>query len=156
LNVHCSIGDNYRAGTSNKDTFLPDQTTRSLAQQTNACLVEAVKRDGQAFVQHLDGIIFALREELDSPGGLISKTAPAIERSPYRMDVAVDGSGIESPGWFRTNFQARSEQNDDSMVVSRLCALDWIIVVYDSVVPDPLKGDVSFHDNVPYARLLSM
>lgn len=140
----CSIGDSYRSSGSNKDSFLPDQTTRSLAEQTNACLTEAVQRDGLVFVQHLDGFIFALREELDSPGGLSSRTAPAVERSSYRMDVAPDGSGIESPGWFRTGFQARGGQHDDSMVMSRLCALEWVTVLYESVVPDVLKADVSY------------
>ena len=53
-----------------KDSFLLDQTTHALAEQTNACLQDAVRRDGKAYVQHLDSFIVALREELDSPGGL--------------------------------------------------------------------------------------
>lgn len=64
-----------------KDAFLPDQTTQSLAEQTNTCLQEAVRRDGQVFVEYLDGFIVALREELATPGGLSSKNPPAIERS---------------------------------------------------------------------------
>ena len=71
-----SIGDDYQPkskGTTAggapplKDSFLPDQTTRALAEQTNATLQAAVRRDGPAFVSYLDGFIMALREELDSP-----------------------------------------------------------------------------------------
>jgi hypothetical protein len=29
------------------------------------------------------------------------------------------------------------------MIMSRLCALNWVIVLYDYVVPVPLKADVS-------------
>lgn len=137
-----SIGDNFQTNNSAKDTFLPDQTTRDLAEKTNLCLQDAVRRDGPAYVQHLDGFIVALREELDSPGGLSAKNPPAIERTPYRMDVAQDGSGIESGGWFRASNDTK-ERSDDSMIMSRLCALDWIIVLYESVVPDQLKADVS-------------
>ena len=165
-----SIGDTYDpsgAGSSNhpshhnhniKNSFLPDQTTRALAEQTNASLQEAVRRDGSSFVQHLDGFIIALREELDSPGGLLGKNAPAVERSPYRADVNLDGSGIESAGWFRGSYSNASENakdgrpgNDDmgnntnnssTMVTqSRLCALHWVIVLYQYVVPDLLKAD---------------
>ena len=60
----------------------------------------------------------------------------------FRMDVANDGTGIETAGWFRS-----SRDNDaidvESMIMSRLCALHWVIVLYESVVPDPLKADVS-------------
>ena len=168
-----SIGDTYDpsgggggANSSNpshhhhniKNSFLPDQTTRELAEKTNASLQEAVRKDGASFVQHLDGFIIALREELDSPGGLLGKNAPAIERTPYRMDVNHDGSGIESPGWFRGNYnnnsgaetaKERVGNNDDSsnnnnstmVTQSRLCALHWVIVLYQYVVPDLLKAD---------------
>jgi hypothetical protein len=69
-----SVGDTFA-----NDSFLPDQTTRALAEQTNACLQASVRRDGPAFVRHLDGFIVALREELDSPGGFIARNTPAIE-----------------------------------------------------------------------------
>lgn len=92
-------------------------------------------------MQHLDSFIVALREELDSPGGLNGKNAPAIERKPYRIDVKQDGTGIESQGWFRAS-QETKEADVDSMVMSRLCALHWIIVLFEHVVPDMLKADV--------------
>jgi hypothetical protein len=95
-------------------------------------------------VQHLDGFIVALREELDSPGGLSARNAPAVERTPYRMDVAQDGTGIESRGWFRASNDTK-DRSDDSMIMSRLCALHWVIVLYESVVPDALKADVSLY-----------
>jgi hypothetical protein len=95
-------------------------------------------------VQHLDGFIVALREELDSPGGLSARNAPAVERTPYRMDVAQDGTGIESRGWFRASNDTK-DRSDDSMIMSRLCALHWVIVLYESVVPDVLKADVSLY-----------
>jgi hypothetical protein len=62
------------------------------------------------------------------------------------MDVLPDGTGIETAGWFRSsqdNTVKESRQSDDSIVMSRLCALHWVIVLYESVVPDPLKADVS-------------
>lgn len=79
-----SIGDNFVASSSSttKDTFLPDQTTRSLAEQTNEYLQNVVRRDGSAFVEHLDGFIVALREELQTPGGFSHKKPPAVERTP--------------------------------------------------------------------------
>jgi hypothetical protein len=79
-----SVGDNFLSASSAtaKDSFLPDQTTRSLAEQTNFFLQEAVKRDGQAYVEHLYGFIVALREEMATPGGFASKNPPAIERMP--------------------------------------------------------------------------
>ena len=82
--VLLSVGDNFVSTNSatSKDAFLPDQTTRSLAEQTNACLQDAVRRDGPAFVEFLDGFIVALREELASPGGFGSKNSPAVERTP--------------------------------------------------------------------------
>eukprot|EP00977_Amphora_coffeiformis_P008551 scaffold1936_cov154-Amphora_coffeaeformis.AAC.1 len=143
--VLLSIGDSYDGKVtglgSNKDSFLPDQTTRSLAEQTNSCLQASVRRDGEAYVQHLDGFINALREELDSPGGMNSRHSTAVERTPYRMDVKLDGSGIERPGWFRESEDEGNPPVDDSLIMSRLCALHWIIVLYESVVPDLLKAD---------------
>jgi hypothetical protein len=61
------------------------------------------------------------------------------------MDVAQDGTGIETPGWFRGSSDMK-EKNDEAMVMSRLCALQWVIVLYESVVPDELKADVSIPD----------
>jgi hypothetical protein len=58
------------------------------------------------------------------------------------MDVQPDGTGIETAGWFRSSGDSK-EKNDESIVMSRLCALHWIIVLYESVVPDVLKADVS-------------
>jgi hypothetical protein len=80
-----SVGDSFvsSSGTTTKDSFLPDQTTRSLAEQTNLCLESAVRRDGNAYVEHLDGFIVALREEMASPGGFSSRNPPAFERTPY-------------------------------------------------------------------------
>jgi hypothetical protein len=59
------------------------------------------------------------------------------------MDVQPDGTGIETAGWFRSSKDVQ-EKNEEAMVMSRLCALHWVIVLYDSVVPDPLKADVSY------------
>lgn len=132
-----SIGDTFHSKASTKDSFLPDQTTHSLAEQTNACLQAAVRRDGNAYATHLDGFLVALREELDSPGNSASSTT---ERKQYRMDVTPDGTGIESPGWFRT---AKKSTPEEATVKSRLCALEWITVLYESVVPNDLKADVS-------------
>ena len=132
-----SIGDTFHNRSSTKDSFLPDQTTRSLAEQTNECLQNAVRRDGKAYVSHLDGFIVALREELDSPSN--ARNPPAIERKPYRMDVTPDGTGIESTGWFRSSRDTSGKE--DPTMMSRLCALQWVTVLYESVVPDVLKAD---------------
>ena len=64
-----------------------------------------------------------------------------MERTPYRLDVKPDGNGIESPGWFRASADVR-DRKDETMVMSRLCALDWVTVLYDHVVPTLLKADV--------------
>jgi hypothetical protein len=137
-----SIGDTYQSSGTTKETFLPDQTTRALAEQTNNHLQEAVRRDGASFIQHLDAFIVALREELDSPGGLVAKNPPALERSPYRTDATTDGNGIEAPGWFRASTDTK-DRNDEAMIQSRLCALDWVTVLYEHVVPTTLKAEVS-------------
>jgi len=98
--VLLSVGDNFVSTNSAtaKDAFLPDQTTRSLAEQTNACLQDAVRRDGPAFVEHLDGFIVALREEMASPGGFGSKNSPAIERTPYVSLIHVLVSNLRAAG----------------------------------------------------------
>jgi hypothetical protein len=134
-----SIGDTYqsRQGPSAKGPFPPEQTTRALAEQTNAALQDAVRRDGAAYVPHLDGFIYALHEELDT--GAEGRNPPAIDRRPYRIDVKSDGSGIESTGWFRASTGTYDDRDDTMM--SRLCALEWIIVLYDHVVPNSLKAE---------------
>ena len=133
-----SIGDTHQSRGA-KDSFLPDQTTHSLAEQANTCLQDAVRRDGKAFIPHLGGFIVALREELDSPGGLIARNPPSLERRPYRMDVKADGSGIESTGWFRASDGV--EERDNALILSRLCALQWVVVLYEHVVPNSLKAE---------------
>ena len=181
-----SVGDYFVSTATTKDAFLPDQTTRSLAEQTNTCLQDAVRRDGDAYVEHLDSFITALCEEMANPGGTSSKNAPAVERTPYvfcvlviflqhfnskatnnirfrfysyRMDVLQDGTGIETAGWFRTGSN-QNEPNIEAMVMSRLCALQWVIVLYDNVVPDPLKADVRIDTgslfNVPCVQALTL
>jgi hypothetical protein len=151
LRLRCSIGDTFHSRTSTKDEFLPDLTTRSLAEQTNSYLQNAVRRDGEAYVSHLDGFIVALREELDSPGGMNARNPPAVERKPYRMDVTPDGTGIESPGWFRAS---ADEREDESTMMSRLCALEWVVVLYESVVPDALKAEVGRLSCLEFASVL--
>ena len=96
-----SIGDTFVSST--KDSFLPDTTTHALAEQTNACLQDAVRKDGGLYVHHLDSFIVALREELDAP----SARQHNVERKPYRMDVKQDGTGIETTGWFRGSTDTR-------------------------------------------------
>lgn len=130
-----SIGDTHQSRA--KDSFLPDQTTHSLVEQANTCLQDAVRRDGKTFIPHLGGFIMALREELDSPGGLIARNPPSVERRPYRMDVKADGSGIESTGWYRASDGV--EERDNSLILSRLCALQWVTVLYEYVVPNSLR-----------------
>lgn len=134
-----SIGDTFHTRASTKDSFLPDQTTHSLAQQTNDCLQASVQRDGKAYATHLDGFLVALREELDSPG---KDPSAAVERKQYRMDVTTDGSGIESTGWFRASSDTPKTYEVDATSKSRLCALEWVVVLYESVVPDLLKAEV--------------
>lgn len=138
-----SIGDTYDTEQSNTDSaFLPNQSTRALADQTNMCLQNAIRQDGSLFVSHLDGFIIALREELDSLGGLGAKNAPAVERKPYRMDANADGTGIETAGWFRTSKDDDTIMNNEDILISRLCALQWVTVLYENVVPDELKAEV--------------
>ncbi len=83
-----------------------------------------------------------MREELDSPGGLNARNPTAHGNKRDRMDVKHDGTGIESQGWFRASKDVK-EENADSMMMSRLCALHWVIVLYESVVPDVLKARVN-------------
>jgi hypothetical protein len=40
-----SIGDTFESKPNIKDSFLPDVTTHTLAEQTNACLQGAVRKD---------------------------------------------------------------------------------------------------------------
>ena len=135
-----SIGDEETHLQNMKSGFLPDQTTADLAEETNKCLQDAVRKDGQSYVHHLDGFIVTLREELDSLGGSGARRQTAVDRSPFRSDVKKDGTGIERPGWFRSSSGAK-QNTESSMIRSRLCALDWIVVLYDHVVPLLLKAD---------------
>ncbi len=155
-----SIGDTFQNRSAVKDTFLPDQTTHYLAEQTNRCLQNDVRAENRAYIPHLGGFVVALREELDARGGMSAKNRKAKERKPYRMDVKPDGSGIESTGWFRTydgnddgngdgGLLEDSQRHDDAEVavgheniLSRLCALDWIVLLFECVVPDSLKDEV--------------
>ncbi|GKY93277.1 hypothetical protein MPSEU_000295200 [Mayamaea pseudoterrestris] len=138
--IFLSIGDDFQPNGSSKDLFLPDQSTRALAEQTNQTLQVAVRRDGPSYVPLLDGFIAALRDELDSPDGLAARHPPAVDRVPYRMDVVQDGTGIESPGWFNAS-KDEVTRSDESMILSRLCTLQWIIVLYESVVPVAIKAE---------------
>jgi len=138
-----SIGDQFTTRSTTTDAFLPGMTTRGLAEQTNNYFQNAVRSDGKTYVSHLDGFIVALREELDSPGGLATRNPAAVEREPFRLDVKSDGTGIESTGWFRSS----DSENDpkDALLMSRLCALDWVIVLYEGVVPYSLKAQVKIN-----------
>lgn len=69
------------------------------------------------------------------------------------MDVLPDGTGIETAGWFRSS-RNEAERSDETIVMSRLCALHWVIVLYDSVVPDPLKADVSIPGLVCFSPII--
>jgi len=76
------------------------------------------------------------------------------------MDVKQDGTGIESTGWFRTaagdhgnanagedvqeqkdNKESHSGTEESMVIMSRLCALQWIAVLYEYVVPHSLKSE---------------
>ena len=79
--------------------------------------------------------------------------------SSYRMDVVQDGTGVETAGWFRSSRENNTKEgksSDDGNVMSRLCALQWVIVLYESVVPDPLKADVSYENTYLYLSFISM
>ncbi len=42
------------------------------------------------------------------------------------------------------------------MMMSRLCALEWVVVLYESVVPDVLKAEVSLSiSSVALSKLIS-
>jgi len=58
------------------------------------------------------------------------------------MDVKADGSGIESTGWFRAS-DGVEERADNALILSRLCALQWVVVLYENVVPSSLKPEFS-------------
>mmetsp|Transcript_1451 Transcript_1451/g.2089 ORF Transcript_1451/g.2089 Transcript_1451/m.2089 type:complete len:1590 (+) Transcript_1451:106-4875(+) len=158
-----SIGDSFQVRPASKDSFLPEQSTDSLAEQTNSCLQNAVRRDGRAYITFLDGFIVALREELDTDGGICKKNPPAIERKPYRMDVKSDGTGIESTGWFRKH--GHNEEGEEGNVgfegdkeginiKSQLCALEWVVILYDFVVPESLKHEYAEEFITSIIRLL--
>jgi len=143
------IGDTYethlkdenRNRDNTKESFLPDQTTHSLAEQTNASIQKNVKRDSREYVPYLADFISALKEELVTPGGLSAKNRTAKEYAPYRKDLKSDGTGVESEGWYRTNEGIPSDSDHES-IHSRLCALDWVVLLFEFVVPDSLKDEV--------------
>ena len=66
------------------------------------------------------------------------------------MDVKADGSGIESTGWFHASDGV--DERDNALILSRLCALHWVVVLYENVVPENLKADFAseFVDSVIY------
>jgi hypothetical protein len=47
-----------------------------------------------------------------------------------------------STGWYRASDGI--EERDNALILSRLCALQWIVVLYEYVVPNSLKAEVSF------------
>ncbi len=140
-----SIGDTFESkGAAN--SFLPEQSTQFLAEQTNVCLQTNVRKEGSAYVDHLDAFIVALREELDTTGGILStRNRTGIERKPYRMDVKPDGTGIESTGWFRGNEDSDNDEgytNEQVNISPRLCALEWVSILFEHVVPYSMKDEV--------------
>lgn len=46
---------------------------------------------------------------------------------------------FSSTGWFRSSDGV--EERDNALILSRLCALQWVVVLYDHVVPDSLKSE---------------
>ena len=89
-------------------------------------------------------MIVASIDELDSSGGAsIYRNRTAKERKPYRMDVKTDGTGIESTGWFRGNDESDDEGNVGHVnIASRLCALEWVSILFEYVVPYSMKDEV--------------
>lgn len=51
-----------------------------------------------------------------------------------------------STGWYRASDGI--EERDNALIISRLCALQWIAVLYDHVVPNSLKSEVSIGTTV--------
>jgi len=135
-----SIGDTFQLKPPSKDAFLPEYTTHALAEQTNECLIDAVTSGGKLYIPLLAGFIIALLEELETPGGLSGRNPPAVERKPNRLDVKSDGTGVESTGWFRSSESEIQKQSMNEM--SCTCALNWITLLYNHVVPEALKKEV--------------
>ncbi len=136
-----SIGDTFDSKALS-NSFLPEQSTHYLAEQTNLCLQSNVCNEGKAYIDHLDSFIVALRDELDTSSSS-SKIRTAKERKPYRMDVKTDGTGIESTGWFRCNDDSDDEGYSEYVnIASRLCALEWVKILFEYVVPISMKDEV--------------
>jgi hypothetical protein len=133
--------DETRNKDNTRESFLPDQTTHSLAEQTNISIQNNVRRESRAYVPYLADFISALKEELVTPGGLSAKNRMSKEYEPYRKDLKSDGTGVESEGWYRTN-EGLPSNSDHQSIHSRLCALDWVVLLYEYVVPDSLKDEV--------------
>lgn len=145
--------DEDRSRDNTKESFLPDQTTHSLAEQTNASIQKNIRRDSRAYVPYLADFISALKEELDTPGGLSAKNRSAKEYEPYRKDLKSDGTGVESEGWYRTN-EGLPSNSDHESIYSRLCALDWVVLLFEHVVPDSLKDEFTDEFIPPLIRLI--
>jgi hypothetical protein len=140
-----SIGDTFE-GKVSPSSFLPEHSTHFLAEQTNKCLQSNVQKEGKSYVDHLNSFIVALRDELDTSGRILTRNRTAAkERKPYRMDVKADGTGIESTGWYRGD----GDNDDDEYAVvnieSRLCALEWVHILFEHVVPYSMKDEVRFN-----------
>ena len=45
-----------------------------------------------------------------------------------------------STGWYRASDGV--EERDNALILSRLCALQWLVVLYEYVVPNSLKAEV--------------
>jgi len=153
-----SIGDAFGLRGQAKDiTFLPHQTTHIIAEQTNKCLQNAVRNEGRAYIALLDGFIVALREELDTHSGIRHRRPTSSKRKPYRMDVKDDGTGIESSGWFRDIDDSGEEIKTDEHIepsFSLLCALEWITILFEFVVPESLRDEYAEEFIIPIVRLL--
>jgi len=151
-----SIGDTFESKPSSS-SFLPEQSTHHLAEQTNICLQSNVRKEGRAYIAHLDAFIVALREELDTSGiSLSAKNRTAKDRKPYRMDVKTDGTGIESTGWFRGNDESDDEEFSEHVnIAPRLCALEWVTILFQFVVPDSMKDEYAEEFISPMIRLLN-
>jgi len=160
-----SIGDTPHQTNKNKDTVTLE-STQVLAEQTNRCLQNAVREEGRVYIAHLDAFIVALREELDTHcRGNKQRTrrkASVNKNELYRKDAKLDGTGIESVGWFRTigddgndlNGEGeKKRQKKKKHSTSLECALDWITILSEAVVPELLREEYAEEFIKPIVRL---
>jgi len=156
---------------NNKDS-LTLESTQVLAEQTNQCLQNAVREEGSAYIAHLDAFIVALREELDTHcvGGRgnmrrMRRKASRYKNELYRKDAKLDGTWIESVGWFRiigegddTDLKGggseKGKQKKKKHSPSLECALDWITILFEAVVPELLRDEYAEEFIKPIVRLL--